>query len=63
VNIDALVAAGGPPSSAFLAEYAALAAVGEFRIPIARRFPLDEWRAAAELSLSRAPHGKVVLIP
>jgi NADPH:quinone reductase-like Zn-dependent oxidoreductase len=63
VNIDGLMAAGGFPSSEFLADYAALAAAGEFTIPIAKTFPLDEWRAAAELSLSGAPHGKVVLIP
>ena len=63
VNIDELIAAGGFPSSDFLSEYAALAAAGEFTIPVAKRFPLDEWRAAAELSLSGAPHGKVVLVP
>jgi NADPH:quinone reductase-like Zn-dependent oxidoreductase len=63
VNIDELMAAGGYPSSDFLADYAALAAEGQFSIPVAKRFPLDEWRAAAELSLSGAPHGKVVLVP
>lgn len=63
VNIDELLAAGRFPSSDFLADYAALAAVGEFTIPVAKTFPLDEWRAAAELSLSGAPHGKVVLVP
>jgi hypothetical protein len=30
---------------------------------VAKSFPLAEWRAAAELSLSGAPHGKVVLVP
>ena len=63
VNIDELVAAGGFPSSDFLADYATLAAAGQFTIPVAKSFPLDEWRAAAELSLSGKPHGKVVLIP
>ena len=63
VNVDELRATGGVPSSAMLADYAALAAAGEFTIPVARTFPLDEWRAAAELSLSGAPHGKVVLMP
>ncbi|GAA4667829.1 NADP-dependent oxidoreductase [Frondihabitans cladoniiphilus] len=63
VNVDELLAAGGYPSSAFLADYAALAARGEFTLPIAATFPLGEWRAAAELSLSGAPHGKVVLVP
>jgi len=63
VNIDELMAAGGFPSSDFLTDYAALAAAGQFTIPVAKRFPLTEWRAAAELSLSGAPHGKVVLVP
>jgi len=63
VNIDGLMAGGGFPSSDFVADYATLAAAGQFTIPVAKRFPLDEWRAAAELSLSGAPHGKVVLVP
>ncbi|BDZ47841.1 oxidoreductase [Frondihabitans sucicola] len=63
VNIDELMAVGGFPTSDFLADYAALSAVGEFTIPVAKTFPLAEWRTAAELSLSGAPHGKVVLIP
>jgi len=63
VNIDELLAAGGFPSSGFLADYADLAAAGEFTIPVAKTFPLDQWRDAAELSLSGAPHGKVVLVP
>jgi NADPH:quinone reductase-like Zn-dependent oxidoreductase len=63
VNIDEFMAAGGFPSSDFLADYAALAAAGEFTVPVAKTFRLDEWRAAAEVSLSGAPHGKVVLLP
>ncbi|HEY0215155.1 MAG TPA: NADP-dependent oxidoreductase [Cellulomonas sp.] len=63
VNVDELMAAGAVPSSDFLADYATLAAAGEFTVPVARTFPLDEWRAAAALSLSGAPHGKVVLVP
>jgi len=63
VNIDELMATGGFPSSDFLAHYASLAAAGQFAIPVAKRFALHEWRAAAELSLSGAPHGKVVLVP
>lgn len=63
VNIDDLRAAGGVPSSAMLADYAALAATGGFTVPVARTFPLARWRDAAELSLSGAPHGKVVLVP
>ena len=57
------MAAGGFPGSGFLTDYATLAAAGQFTIPVAKRFPLAEWRAAAELSLSGAPHGKVVLVP
>ena len=63
VNIDEIMAAGALPSSGFLAEFAAFAAAGEFTIPIAQTFPLSQWRAAAALSLSGAPHGKVVLVP
>ena len=63
VNIDELMAGGGFPSSDFLPDYAARTAAGTFTLPIAATFPLDDWRAAAELSLSGAPHGKVVLIP
>jgi len=63
VNIDELMAAGTFPSSDFLADHATLAATGQLTIPVAKRFPLNEWRAAAELSLSGAPHGKVVLVP
>ena len=62
-NIDELMAAGGFPGSGFLADYAALAAAGQLTIPVAKKFPLTQWRAAAELSLSGAPHGKVVLVP
>lgn len=63
VNIDELMAAGGFPSSGFLADYATLAAAGQFTIPVAKTFPLTDWRTAAGLSLSGAPHGKVVLVP
>ncbi|MFB4301220.1 NADP-dependent oxidoreductase [Actinomadura sp. NTSP31] len=44
-----------------LGEYAQLAAEGRFTVPVARTFPLDDWRAAAELSLSGRARGKVVL--
>jgi NADPH:quinone reductase-like Zn-dependent oxidoreductase len=63
VNIDELLATGAFPSSDFLPEYAARAVSGAFRIPVARVVRLDRWREAAELSLSGAPHGKVVLVP
>jgi NADPH:quinone reductase-like Zn-dependent oxidoreductase len=46
-----------------LGHYAQLAAEGRFSIPIARRFPLEDWREAAELSMEKRAHGKLVLIP
>ncbi|HEV3359267.1 MAG TPA: NADP-dependent oxidoreductase [Pseudonocardiaceae bacterium] len=51
------------PVATFLPEYAALAANGAFRIPIAHTYPLGEWRKAVALSMSGHPHGKVVLLP
>ncbi len=63
VNIDELMAAGGFPGSDFLADDATLVATGQLAVPVAKRFPLEDWRGAAELSLSGAPHGKVVLVP
>ena len=61
VNLDQL--ADAAPAAGFLPEYAGLAASGEFHIPIARTYPLAEWRAAVTLSMSGHPHGKVVLRP
>ena len=46
-----------------LAEYAQLAAEGRFTIPIARTFPLDDWREALDLSQSGHAGGKLVLLP
>ena len=46
-----------------LGEYAQRAADGEFTIPVAATFPLDQWRAALELSTSGYPKGKLVLLP
>jgi NADPH:quinone reductase-like Zn-dependent oxidoreductase len=63
VNTDELMASGRYPSSEFLGDYATLAAAGKLTIPVTKTFPLDQWRAAAEISLSGAPHGKVVLVP
>jgi NADPH:quinone reductase-like Zn-dependent oxidoreductase len=62
VNLD-LLRAQGWPSNDPTATYAAKAARGEFRLPIAQVFPLADWRSAVERRLSRAAHGKVVLIP
>ena len=51
----------GAVSTHVLGEYAALAAEGRFSIPVAGAFPLEDWRTAAELSLSGRARGKVVL--
>jgi NADPH:quinone reductase-like Zn-dependent oxidoreductase len=46
-----------------LDEFAKLAADGKFVAPIARTFPLDDWREALAASLSGHAHGKLVLLP
>ena len=46
-----------------LGHYAQLAAEGRFSIPIARIFDLEDWREAAEISMSKKAHGKLVLLP
>jgi NADPH:quinone reductase-like Zn-dependent oxidoreductase len=46
-----------------LGYYAQLAAQGSFSIPIARTFALEDWREAAEISISKKAHGKLVLLP
>ncbi|HET9169762.1 MAG TPA: NADP-dependent oxidoreductase [Actinospica sp.] len=46
-----------------LAEYAQRAADGTFTVPIARTFPLADWRAALETSLSGRAGGKLILLP
>ena len=53
----------GPPQHRYdvIGECARLAADGDFGIPVARVFPLADWRAAVELSQSQRPGGKVVL--
>ena len=43
-------------------EFAKLAAEGRFTVPIARTFPLDDWREALAASLSGHAHGKLVLL-
>jgi NADPH:quinone reductase-like Zn-dependent oxidoreductase len=42
--------------------YARLAAEGRFRIPIARTYPLADWRDALAASLGGHAHGKLVLL-
>jgi NADPH:quinone reductase-like Zn-dependent oxidoreductase len=44
-------------------EFARLAAEGRFAIPIAATFPLEEWRAAMEISLTGHARGKLLLLP
>ncbi|MEU9017324.1 NADP-dependent oxidoreductase [Actinomadura sp. NPDC048394] len=44
-----------------LGEYARLATEDRFTVPVARTFPLEDWRTAAELSLSGRARGKLVL--
>jgi NADPH:quinone reductase-like Zn-dependent oxidoreductase len=63
VNMDELRATGQFPDASILNDYAALAAAGKFRLPIARTYRLDEWRDAMELSVSGRPGGKLVLLP
>jgi NADPH:quinone reductase-like Zn-dependent oxidoreductase len=63
VNIDELLTSSALPDDAVVNEYAALAASGDFRLPIAHVYPLDEWHDAVELSLSGHPRGKLVLVP
>lgn len=46
-----------------LAEFVQLAADGKFTVPIARTFPLEEWRTALETSLGGQAHGKLLLLP
>jgi NADPH:quinone reductase-like Zn-dependent oxidoreductase len=44
-------------------EFARLAADGRFTVPIARTFPLEDWRAALEISLTGHARGKLILMP
>lgn len=62
VNLDELTP-GLTPLTELLAQYAALAVQGAFRLPIARVHPFEQWRDAVQLSVSGNPHGKVVLVP
>jgi NADPH:quinone reductase-like Zn-dependent oxidoreductase len=45
-----------------LGDYGQLAAKGLFSVPVARTFPLQDWRTAAELSQSGHARGKLVLL-
>jgi NADPH:quinone reductase-like Zn-dependent oxidoreductase len=50
------------PSYDQLDNYAQLAANGKFIIPIARTYPLEDWRAALADSQSHQAHGKIILL-
>ena len=51
-----------PSPYELLEPFAQRAADGTFSVPVARTFPLQEWRAALELSQSGQARGKVVLL-
>jgi NADPH:quinone reductase-like Zn-dependent oxidoreductase len=44
-------------------EFAQLAADGKFMVPVAGTFPLEDWRAAMEISLTGHARGKLLLLP
>lgn len=46
-----------------LGDFVRLAAEGRFKVPIARAYPLDDWREALGVSLSGHAHGKLMLLP
>jgi NADPH:quinone reductase-like Zn-dependent oxidoreductase len=46
-----------------LPEFAQLTAEGRFTVPVARTFPLDDWRSALAISQSHRARGKLVLVP
>jgi len=54
--------AGLPLRYEAFGEMAEEAAAGRFVIPIARTFPLEEWREAMEISVSGRARGKLVLV-
>ena len=45
-----------------LGECAKLAGEGRCKVPVARTFPLTDWRSAMELSVAGRAHGKLVLM-
>lgn len=53
---------GGTIRYDVLGDFAQLAAQGKFRVPIARTYPLHEWRAALDVSQSQKAHGKLILL-
>jgi NADPH:quinone reductase-like Zn-dependent oxidoreductase len=59
-EIDA-AKSGGLIRNDVLGEYGRLAGQGRFEVPVARVFALDDWREAAEISLSGHARGKLIL--
>jgi NADPH:quinone reductase-like Zn-dependent oxidoreductase len=51
------------PRRDVLGEFAQRAADGQFTIPVARTFPLEDWRTALAVSQSGHARGKLVLLP
>ncbi|MCW6513190.1 NADP-dependent oxidoreductase [Lichenifustis flavocetrariae] len=51
----------GPLDYGALGEFARLAAEGRFKVPVARSFPLSDWRSAVDLSLTGRAQGKLML--
>lgn len=45
-----------------LGEFAKLATEGRSKVPVARRFPLPDWRAALDLSLTGHAHGEIMIM-
>lgn len=54
---------GGTLRYDVLGEFARRAADGQFTIPVARTFALEDWRTALDISQSGHAHGKLVLLP
>ena len=46
-----------------LGDFAQLAADGKFTVPIARTYPLEDWRAALDVSQRQEARGKLILLP
>lgn len=55
--------AGLPLRYETFGQMAQAAAAGKFTIPIARTFPLEQWRDAMEISMSGKAGGKLLLLP
>ncbi|MFD2471762.1 NADP-dependent oxidoreductase [Amycolatopsis silviterrae] len=60
-GVQTIVSSSAQPRYDVLGEFESLAAEGRFSVPVSRIFPLDDWRAALELSQSRQAKGKLVL--